>query len=81
MTAVIVATLVERGKLSWETTVGQVFPELSKTFPEEFRGITVIQLLSHHAGLPADLDWGAMERSASSLQEQRLNALKKLGSG
>src|SRR4030095_16580106 len=80
MTAVIVATLVERGKLSWETTIGQIFPELSKTFPEEFRGITVTQLLSHHAGLPADLDWGDMGRSAVSLPEQRLNALKTAAS-
>jgi CubicO group peptidase (beta-lactamase class C family) len=80
ITAVIVATLVERGKLSWETTIGQVFPELSKTFPEEFRGITVTQLLSHHAGLPADLNWGDMARSAASLPEQRLNALKTAAS-
>src|SRR5262245_56595209 len=58
MTAVIVATLVEGGKLSWETTIGQIFPELSESFPEKFRAITVTQLLSHHAGLPADLAWG-----------------------
>jgi CubicO group peptidase (beta-lactamase class C family) len=76
MTAVIVATLVERGQLSWETTIGQVFPELSHTFPEKFRAISITQLLSHHAGLPADVDWGDVARSASSLRDQRLNALK-----
>ena len=78
--AVIVATLVEGGKLSWETTIGQIFPELSESFPEKFRAITVTQLLSHHAGLPADLNWGEIARSAASLPEQRLNALKKAAS-
>ena len=57
MTAVIIATLVERGKLTWETTLGDVFTELAAGFPSEFRAITVTQLLSHHAGLPANLAW------------------------
>ena len=80
MTAVIVATLVERGRLSWETNIGQIFPELSETFPEKFRAVTVTQLLSHHAGLPADLAWPDIARSALSFPEQRLNALKKAAS-
>lgn len=80
MTAVIVATLVERGKLTWETTLGQVFPELAPTARPEFRAITVTQLLTHHAGLPANLNWGHIARSAPSVTEQRLNALKKAAS-
>src|SRR5262249_30096169 len=78
MTAVIMATLVERGKLTWETTIGQIFPEqLTAAFPVEFRAITVMQLLSHHSGLTANLDWRDIARSAPSFPEQRLNALKK----
>ena len=53
MTAVIIATFVERGKLTWETTLGDVFTELAAGFPSDFRAITVTQLLSHYAGLPA----------------------------
>jgi CubicO group peptidase (beta-lactamase class C family) len=77
MTAVIIATLVEHGKLNWDTTLAEVFPDLSAAFPMEFRGITIKQLLSHHAGLPANLDWRAIEKSAPSFPEQRLKALQK----
>jgi CubicO group peptidase (beta-lactamase class C family) len=77
MTAVIMATLVERGKLTWETTIGDIFPELARSFPAEFRAITVRQLLSHHAGLRRNIDWQQASRSSASFREQRLYALKK----
>jgi CubicO group peptidase (beta-lactamase class C family) len=77
MTAVIVATFVERGRLTWETTLGDVFTELEAGFPADFRAITVTQLLSHHAGLPANLAWREIARSASTLPEQRVNSLKR----
>ena len=62
MTAVIAATLVDRGKLSWETPIGEVFPELASSFPDEFRAITLTQLLSHHAGLQENIDWQRASR-------------------
>jgi hypothetical protein len=46
MTAVIIGTLVERGKLNWEMTLAEVFPDLTATFPMDFRRITIKQLLS-----------------------------------
>jgi CubicO group peptidase (beta-lactamase class C family) len=55
MTAVVMATFVERGRRTWDTTLGDVFAELASGFPSEFRAITVTQLLSHYAGLPANL--------------------------
>ena len=55
MTATLVAKLVEDGKLKWDTTIGDVFPELAKDFNPDFRDITILQLLSHHAGLERDL--------------------------
>jgi CubicO group peptidase (beta-lactamase class C family) len=76
MTAVVLATLVERGKLTWETAIGEVFPELANTFPSEFRAITMTQLLSHHAGLQANIDWQQASQSRVSLGEQRIFALK-----
>jgi CubicO group peptidase (beta-lactamase class C family) len=76
MTAVILATFVERGTLTWETTLGDVFTELAAGFPVDFRAITVAQLLSHYAGLPANLAWRQIAQSAAALPEQRLNALK-----
>jgi CubicO group peptidase (beta-lactamase class C family) len=80
MTAVVIATFVERGKLTWETTLGEVFPDLAATSPDDFRGITITQLLSHYAGLTANLDWRDIERSAPAVRQQRLNALKKAAS-
>jgi len=77
MTAVIIATLIEGGKLTWDTTLGETFPELASTFPKDFAGITVAQLLSHRAGLVANLAWREIARTSSSVQEQRINALKR----
>lgn len=54
MTALLCAILVERGLLTWTTTVGQV---LGPDFPmrDEYRPVTLEQLLSHTSGLPAEL--------------------------
>jgi CubicO group peptidase (beta-lactamase class C family) len=49
-------------------------------FSPEFRGITVLQLLSHHAGLPPNVNWQAATRAGSSLSDQRLAALKMASS-
>jgi len=76
MTAVVIATLVERGTITWETAIGTVFPELASSFPAEFRAITLTELLSHHAGLQRNIDWQRASRSSSSLTEQRIYALK-----
>jgi CubicO group peptidase (beta-lactamase class C family) len=76
MTAVIVATFVERGKLTFDTTLGEVFSEFATGFPPEFRAITITQLLSHYAGVPANLAWREIARSGAALPEQRLAALK-----
>lgn len=77
MTAVIIAAFVERGKPTWETPLGDVFTELAAGFPPDFRAITVTQLLSHYAGLPANLAWREIAQSATTLPEQRVNALKR----
>jgi len=55
MTSTLIARLVERGQLRWETTLGEVFPEVAPRMNEEFRPVSLLQLLSHRAGLPANL--------------------------
>jgi CubicO group peptidase (beta-lactamase class C family) len=75
MTAVVLATLVECGLLTWDQTIGGVFGDGASHFPVVFRSITVRQLLSHHAGLAANLDWRQMARSGASMPSQRLTAL------
>ncbi|MEJ7810105.1 MAG: serine hydrolase domain-containing protein [Gemmatimonadaceae bacterium] len=51
MTATVIATLVEQGRLSWESTPLSIFPELADSINSAFRVITLAQLLSHRAGL------------------------------
>jgi CubicO group peptidase (beta-lactamase class C family) len=48
-TAAVLGVLVEQGKLRWETSLGEVFSDLG--IRQEFRPITIRQLLAHRAGL------------------------------
>ena len=52
MTSLMAAILVESGKLGWNSTLGEVFPDWTLT-PVK-RNITLHQLLSHTSGLPND---------------------------
>jgi CubicO group peptidase (beta-lactamase class C family) len=56
MTATLVAILVEKGRLKWESTVADVFPDLAAGFDLEARSITVLELLSHRSGLKPNPD-------------------------
>jgi len=51
ITATMLATLVEEGKLAWTTTLAEVFPELRGSISPDFRAVTLDLLLSHHAGI------------------------------
>jgi CubicO group peptidase (beta-lactamase class C family) len=79
MTAALIGRLVEQGKLRWETTIGETFPDLAAPWPPAFKEITLLHLLSHRAGLPANLLWGLMPRTGS-IREQRTAALKSAAS-
>jgi CubicO group peptidase (beta-lactamase class C family) len=50
-TALLAGEYVESGKLRWESTFADVFPELKGTADKEFAQITLQQLLSHSSGL------------------------------
>lgn len=58
MTATLVATFVDEGRLTWDRTLAEAFPDLADTMHEGFRGATVRQLLQHRAGLPANPNQG-----------------------
>lgn len=80
MTATVIASLVERRMLTWESTIGGVFPELESKLSPQFRAITLTQLLSHHAGVPPNVDWSFIARGNKPLHEQRITALEIAGS-
>lgn len=75
MTATLAGVLVEEGALKWDTTVGEVFPELVASLHPATTNLTLKQLLSHHAGLPRDLNWGKFNQG--DIREQRLLALRE----
>jgi CubicO group peptidase (beta-lactamase class C family) len=54
MTATLLAFLVEDGKLKWDSTLADIFPELKQEMRPELRGVTVRQLLNQRSGLASE---------------------------
>jgi CubicO group peptidase (beta-lactamase class C family) len=52
MTATLTAMLIEEGKLRWNTTIADVFPELTGSMDKRYETVTVEQLLTHRGGVP-----------------------------
>jgi CubicO group peptidase (beta-lactamase class C family) len=71
MTATVIGMLVEEGKLSWGSTIGEVFPDLKDAVHPDFRTATLSHLLTHRAGLPHDVPWWRLP--GRSPREQRLS--------
>jgi len=61
MNATMIATLVEEGKLGWESTLEQMFPD--GPIHRELRAVTLAQLLSHRSGLAAFTSDAEMEEA------------------
>ena len=52
LSAIVIARLVDRGVIGWDSTVGEYFPDA----PADTVGITLAQLFSHTSGLPYEDD-------------------------
>ena len=57
ITATMIARMVERGELSWETTIVEGLPNLKKKIHPDYHGVTIEQLLKHTSGVPANGPW------------------------
>jgi CubicO group peptidase (beta-lactamase class C family) len=53
MTGSLVCLLVQQGKLKWDTTLAEFFPDLKESMHPDFRDVTLVHLLSHQAGMYA----------------------------
>lgn len=53
VTATMIARLVDKGILRWDTTPADVWPQNAQAIHASLRNVTVEQLLSHRAGLAA----------------------------
>jgi CubicO group peptidase (beta-lactamase class C family) len=54
MTATLTAMLIETGKLRWDTTILDIFPELRGKMDKQYEAVTVEQLLHHRGGVPGE---------------------------
>ena len=52
MTATLIGMLVERGKLRWDITLAEAFPNMVEDMHPDYRNVTLKHLLAHRAGLP-----------------------------
>ena len=63
MTATLTAMLIEEGKLRWDTTIADVFPELKGKMDKQYETVTVEQLLTHRGGVPGAPPAAAWKRA------------------
>jgi CubicO group peptidase (beta-lactamase class C family) len=79
LTATLAACLIEEGKLHWDSSLGDLFPELRSRMRPEYASVTVEMLLHHRSGLPDDREDVQLYRNLRALrgsaQEQRLKAV------
>lgn len=59
-TAMLCGILVDEGKLKWDQTVGETFPELKKSMHPQYHAVTLEQLLTNRSGAPGDLTKGEL---------------------
>ena len=74
MTATAIATVVEQGLLSWESTAESVFPELAADMAPALRVVTLAQLLNHHGGIQpftSGLEFTALPAFSGTPMQQR----------
>jgi CubicO group peptidase (beta-lactamase class C family) len=72
MTATMIGSLVEDGKLSWISTFRTVFPEIADQLHPQFQPVTLSQLLTHRAGLPHDGPWWSVPGATPTEQRHAL---------
>jgi CubicO group peptidase (beta-lactamase class C family) len=82
LTATLAARLVEKGKVSWDDTLEQVFPDLAEGMDPGWRGTTLRLLLSNRGGAPANLDadglWGRLWQHTGTPREQRRTLVEEV---
>lgn len=70
MTATMIARLVERKKLSWNSSIAELFPKDKEATHPGYHKVTLKQLLMHRGEAPANVLWGTLD-SKKTLTERR----------
>ena len=79
MTATLAAIFIEEGKLRWDTTIADVFPELKGMMDKQYDSVTVEQLLTQRGGVPGEPPTAAWKRAweqKGTPTEQRYEFIK-----
>ena len=74
MTATMIGTLIDVGKLSFGTTISQVFPEAAPGLHLDLQSVTLSQLLTHRAASPNAHWW---HLSGETTTEKRRDLLAR----
>jgi len=77
MTAILIGQLIDKRQLNFDTTMAEIFPDLAAKMDPAMTKVTVRELLDHDAGLPANLDWWALDATHVPLPVQRRNAVEQ----
>jgi len=72
MTATMIGTLVDEKKLGWSATVREVFGDKAARLHKDFQAVTLWDLLTHRAGLPADGPWWGLKGKTTTDQRRDL---------
>jgi CubicO group peptidase (beta-lactamase class C family) len=75
MTATLAAMLVEDGKLSWTSTLAEVFPDWAETMNPGYRSVPLELLFTHRAGLPANPPPSLLKEAAQESAPDRQRRL------
>jgi CubicO group peptidase (beta-lactamase class C family) len=79
MTATLAGMLVDEGKLSWSSTISEIFPEMEGKMRPAWRPVTLEQLLTHRSGAPEHPSvevWAEALQRKDTPTEQRLAILR-----
>lgn len=81
MTATVVGSVVESGKLSWSDTLGELLPDVE--MQDVYRDVTIEELLQHRSGVPAmttltDEDAAPLDALAGTSTEVRGQFIRQL---
>ncbi|MSR63191.1 MAG: class A beta-lactamase-related serine hydrolase [Planctomycetes bacterium] len=77
MTATLIALLVARGDLAWETALGELMPDIASEMDVDYADLTLVELLCHRAGLPANsAEADFRESEGRSVVEQREHLMR-----
>lgn len=82
MTATMIAALVERKVLTWDTTIENALPDLAADMRPEYRRVTIEQLLAHRGGIRHEWDvpglWDQLWKREGTPTEERRRMAKAM---